>query len=115
MPWCTKFNITQIFNDAIQIFYVLFIFNKAPICFDGDIVSTPRFNTSLTRSYINLRFTFFNLIHDEHHFLLLMSALFFIAGSVNLYPGIAMWVGFMLTIVSAIISDVQVIFEENSK
>lgn len=98
-----------------KFFYVLFIFNKAPICFDGDIVSTPRFNPSLARSYINLRFIFFNVIRDEHHFLLLMTALFFIAGAVYPYPGNAMWVGFMLTIVSAIISDVQVIFEENSK
>lgn len=105
MPWCTKCNITQIFNDAIQIFLRTIIFNKAPICFDGDIVSKPRFNTSLARSYISFRFTFFNLIRDERHFLLLMAALFFIAGVVYPYPGVAMWVGFMLAGYSAIAND----------
>lgn len=68
-------------------------------------MSTSHSGTSLAQSFINFRFTFFNLIRNEKHFLLLIAALFFIAGTAYPYPGIAMWIGFMLAGYSAIAND----------
>lgn len=68
-------------------------------------MSTPYSNTSLVQSFINFRFTFVNLIRNEKHFLLLITTLFFIAGASYPYPGVAMWVGFMLAGYSAIAND----------
>ncbi|HET8864490.1 MAG TPA: hypothetical protein VFM80_02260 [Gracilimonas sp.] len=68
-------------------------------------MSISHSGTSLAQSFINFRFTFFNLIRSEQHFLLLIAVLFFIAGFSYPYPGIAMWVGFMLAGYSAIAND----------
>lgn len=106
MPWCiTEINITQFFNDAIQIFLCIINFSKAQICFAGDYLNTSRSRASLAQNFINFRFTFFNLIHSERYFLLLITTLFFVAGTVYPYPGIAMWIGFMLAGYSAIAND----------
>lgn len=68
-------------------------------------MSTSRSATSLARRFINYRFTFYFLIRSERHFLFLIAVLFFIAGAVYPYPGIAMWIGFMLAGYSAISND----------
>lgn len=75
------------------------------IFFIGEHLSTPHSGASLAQSLINFRFTFFNLIHSERHFLLLIALLFFIAGAAYPYPGVAMWIGFMLAGYSAIAND----------
>lgn len=47
----------------------------------------------------------FDVVKEERAFLLLIAALFFVAGVVYPYPGVAMWFGFTLAAYSAVSND----------
>lgn len=60
---------------------------------------------SLSQQLVKSRFTFYSLIRGNRFFLLLIATLFFLAGSVYPYSGIAMWFGFIMAGYSAIAND----------
>lgn len=60
---------------------------------------------SLSQRLVKTRFTFYSLIDGNRPFLLLIATLFFLAGSLYPYPGVAMWFGFIIAGYSAIAND----------
>ena len=52
-----------------------------------------------------LIYQLFDLVREERNFIILVTILFFVAGFVYPYPGVAMWFGFILAAYSAVSND----------
>lgn len=52
-----------------------------------------------------LIYQLFDLVREEKNFIILVTVLFFVAGFIYPYPGVAMWFGFILAAYSAVSND----------
>ena len=52
-----------------------------------------------------LIYQLFDLVREERNFIILVTVLFFVAGFIYPYPGVAMWFGFILAAYSAVSND----------